>query len=43
MHYPTYGYALSLQDQATLSDATILALTLMVILAATVYIIGKIK
>ena len=43
MHYPTYSYALSLQDQAALSDATILALTLMVILAATVYIIGKIK
>jgi hypothetical protein len=43
MHYPTYSYALSLQDKATLSDATILALTLMVILAATVYIIGKIK
>ncbi len=43
MHYPTYSYALSLQEKTTLSDATVLALTLMVILAATVYIIGKIK
>ncbi len=39
MHYPTYSYALSLQEKTTLSDATVLALTLIL----AVYIIGKIK
>ena len=43
MHYPTYSYALSLQDQAALSEVTVMTITLMIVLAVTVYIIGKIK
>jgi len=43
MHYPTYTYALSLQDQAALSEVTVMTITLLIVLAATVYIIGKIK
>lgn len=43
MHYPTYSYALSLQDQTALSEVTVMTITLLIVLAATVYIIGKIK
>jgi len=43
MHYPAYSYALSLQDQAALSDMTVMTITLLVVLVVTVYIIGKIK
>ncbi len=43
MHYPTYSYALSLQDQAALREVTVMTITLLIVLAATVYIIGKIK
>jgi len=43
MHYPTYSYALSLQDQAALADVTVMTITLIAVIAVTVYIIGKIK
>ena len=43
MHYPTYSYALSLQDQTALSDMTVMTITLMIVLFVTAYIIGKIK
>ena len=43
MHYQTYSYALSLKDQEALSDVTVMTITLLIVLAATVYIIGKMK
>lgn len=43
MHYQTYSYVLSLKDQAALSDVTVMTITLTIVLAVTVYIIGKIE
>ena len=43
MHYQTYSYAISLKDQAAISDVTVMTITLLIVLAVTVYIIGKIK
>jgi len=42
MHYTIYPYAMSMHDQAAMSDVTTMTILLVIVLIISVYIINKI-
>jgi len=43
MHYPMYPYAMSMTEQAEISDITTMTILLIVVLGLSVYLIRKIN
>ena len=43
MHYPMYPYAMSMSEQAEISDITTMTILLIVVLGLSVYLIRKIN